>query len=929
MLRRRCLRTAFAGGLAAAILCTTPALAAPPTAGDESITARPRGTTDVLVNDTGSGITVAGNEQPSHGSASCAPLGGCLYKAEAGYTGPDSFTYTLRDSDGATATGTVHVTVEASTASSSLLPTDDDAATLAGRSVDIKVLDNDGGAAPLTVTGQTTPSHGNVTCTDGGTCTYTPADGYTGADGFRYTVDDASSAPPATADVHILVVAADARYALGLGNNPASIGDGGAAHWTGSISAAPSGIALEELAALPLPNVTLGLSGPHGLEGKVKTAKGWSASDDATHASAGPGALLGNAVTEAFPRPLPPINTGTGGDGHVPILVGSKIFAFYHHSSPTSVSCIDRRTGEACPGYPMHLTFNTSNINGPAVVLGTKIYTHLWPSGNYAFSGSGGSGGYAQTSSIGLFCWDAATNDTCGYHVLARRESTNPAGASAPIQVGDRIYMAGDGGRLYCFDPATNDPCGSIPTGLTADPGEYDVVGHGTRVYASRSTSFGTGDSVTCVDVATGAACAGWETPKSFGRHWNVINQHDATGAVIGVCVVGAGAADCLPDADPGSPTHIAAFVPRLDDYYNVTQEAEAGTRTFFGSLNFGGVGCWDWSTGASCAGGGFNAEGWAGPPYRAYGATWDGSCVVALGDSMRAFTVDAQGNSPCTSLSSGTNKRTIDLRDQRFDGTVGKAHWNAVTLHDVAPGELTSVVVTVHDAATGEALATGDLVAGGALDLSGIDADKHPAVTLDATSTEPAGQNAPLPNLDAVRAGRLTGRVGASATASAWDDAIPPRLRLSWTADPQQVGFTTRSTSDCATAAGTVLGAAGHLAGGDAVGAQVALARSASCAKPVAAAAVPKACSGLRFFKIHIRYAGKKIRRLTVTANGKKQKVLTLKGRPIAQVDLKGLPTSTVKVRITIRTKAGKTLKGTRIYHPCTTRLPKRGFKY
>jgi hypothetical protein len=53
------------------------------------------------------------------------------------------------------------------------------------------------------------------------------------------------------------------------------------------------------------------------------------------------------------------------------------------------------------------------------------------------------------------------------------------------------------------------------------------------------------------------------------------------------------------------------------------------------------------------------------------------------------------------------------------------------------------------------------------------------------------------------------------------------------------------------------------------------------------------------------------------------------MKGRPVVRVDLRKLTRGTVKVKITIKTKAGKTLKGTRVYHPCTKKLPDRGFKY
>ena len=43
---------------------------------------------------------------------------------------------------------------------------------------------------------------------------------------------------------------------------------------------------------------------------------------------------------------------------------------------------------------------------------------------------------------------------------------------------------------------------------------------------------------------------------------------------------------------------------PQSNAYWNITSEAEAGTRTFYGSgLGQQGLGCWDWATMAPCVG--------------------------------------------------------------------------------------------------------------------------------------------------------------------------------------------------------------------------------------------------------------------------------------------------------------------------------------
>jgi hypothetical protein len=72
--------------------------------------------------------------------------------------------------------------------------------------VTVDLTGNDtGGDGTLTVTGHTDPAHGTVSCTTTG-CTYTPTTGYSGPDGFDYTVSDADG-DTATASVSITVTA--------------------------------------------------------------------------------------------------------------------------------------------------------------------------------------------------------------------------------------------------------------------------------------------------------------------------------------------------------------------------------------------------------------------------------------------------------------------------------------------------------------------------------------------------------------------------------------------------------------------------------------------------------------------------------------------------------------------------------------------------
>jgi hypothetical protein len=88
-----------------------------PTATNDSASTSPSTpvTVDVLSNDgdsDGDTLTVTGSTTPSHGTASCTTTQ-CQYTPASGYTGTDSFQYTISDGHGGTATATVNVTVSA------------------------------------------------------------------------------------------------------------------------------------------------------------------------------------------------------------------------------------------------------------------------------------------------------------------------------------------------------------------------------------------------------------------------------------------------------------------------------------------------------------------------------------------------------------------------------------------------------------------------------------------------------------------------------------------------------------------------------------------------------------------------------------------------------------------------------------------------
>jgi outer membrane protein OmpA-like peptidoglycan-associated protein len=150
---------------------------------------------DVLANDSdadGDPLTITAVSSPAHGTAS-AGGSGVLYTPTTDFLGDDSFTYTISDGHGGSATATVHVTVGAPNQPPIAGPLS--VRVLKGAAIDIPVLQaaSDPDGDPLTVisVNHTGPLTGNiVTINPDNTVRYQSVHGVFGQDYFEYTVSD-------------------------------------------------------------------------------------------------------------------------------------------------------------------------------------------------------------------------------------------------------------------------------------------------------------------------------------------------------------------------------------------------------------------------------------------------------------------------------------------------------------------------------------------------------------------------------------------------------------------------------------------------------------------------------------------------------------------------------------------------------------------
>jgi uncharacterized protein YhjY with autotransporter beta-barrel domain len=162
----------------------------------------------------GDDVQIVSFTQAANGTVTQLDTVAFQYQSDPGYTGSDSFQFTIEDTFGAQASATVTIDVTPFV-NGAPVAQDDTATTRSGPSageqvaIDVLVNDSDPDQQPLEIVGSTGPLNGNIdSISPSGLIRYTPDPGFSGDDGFSYTVDDgAGGTDTASVTIH---VAADA-----------------------------------------------------------------------------------------------------------------------------------------------------------------------------------------------------------------------------------------------------------------------------------------------------------------------------------------------------------------------------------------------------------------------------------------------------------------------------------------------------------------------------------------------------------------------------------------------------------------------------------------------------------------------------------------------------------------------------------------------
>ena len=398
----------------------------------------------VLGNDSGSSLTILSVTAPSNGTAKINTDKTITYTPKTGYTGTDTFRYTIRDGGGAKASTKVTVTVRNRVPVAGA----DSAVTDAGTPVTIAVLanDSDPDGHALKVNAVTQPANGAVLINPDKTVTYTPAAGFTGSDGFTYTVGDGRGGT-ATGTVSVTV-----RNRAPLAGADAATTDAGVPIAIAVLAndSDPDGHPLTVSAVTQPANGAAAING--GQTVTYTPQPGFTGSDSFTYTVAdgrGGTAQGAVAITVRNRAPLAAADTVTT-DAGVPIAIA----VLANDSDPD--------------GHPLTVSAVTQPANGAAAINGGQTVTYTPQPGftgsdSFGYTVADGRGGRRRVPSPSPSATGRRSPPTTRSRPTRACRSTSPCWRTTTIPTAMRSASARSPSRRMA-------PPGSTPTGRSATP---------------------------------------------------------------------------------------------------------------------------------------------------------------------------------------------------------------------------------------------------------------------------------------------------------------------------------------------------------------------------------------------------------------------------------------------------------------------------
>ena len=251
----------------------------------------------VLANDTdpdGDTLSVSSMTQGAHGSVVKEMSGNLRYTPNSNYSGSDSFSYTISDGKGLTATASVSVTIKA--VNDAPVAANVSLTTLRNVSVNGSIVasDADGDTLSYSLTGA--PGNGMVVLNNAtGSFSYTPSTGFSGSDSFVVTVSDGKGGSAvSTVTIAVMAVnaapiavndsattAKDTAVTIAVRGNDTDP-DGGALTVTGVTQGANGSVVIDAITGNPIYTPNAGFSGTDAFTYTISDGQGATATATVT-----------------------------------------------------------------------------------------------------------------------------------------------------------------------------------------------------------------------------------------------------------------------------------------------------------------------------------------------------------------------------------------------------------------------------------------------------------------------------------------------------------------------------------------------------------------------------------------------------------------------------------------------------------------------
>ncbi|HEX3365601.1 Ig-like domain-containing protein [Phenylobacterium sp.] len=432
-------------------------------------------------------LSITGTTSPSHGTVSVIGSSLVRYQPTVGYSGSDTFNYTISDGRGGTATAAITV----NSSNTNPVAVQDNVSTAQGQAVtlDPRLNDSDPNGDPISITAITQPTNGVATLNANQSVTYTPNPGFVGGDSMNYTLSDGRGGT-ATGLISITVLPAPPPNAVS--DSIAATGGTPVTFDPRSNDSDPQNRPLT-IIALTAPGHGTAVIGSSGTAVTYTATSGYGGIDSFTYTIANDQGATATATVSVNALSVEYLVVGGGGGGGNVEGGGGGAGGLLQGVTPTGVGSLTVTVGSGGAG-------GAPGANGGSSSLGSLI------------AAGGGGGGYAS----GAYLAQNGGSGGGGGGLVAMSGGSGTSGQG--FKGGDSVSHEAAGGG------GAGAPGQASPTGSAAGAGGAGVNSSISGSLANYAAGGGGGGYSNGDDVNILAGAAGG-TSGGAGGYWSDAGQ--------------------------------------------------------------------------------------------------------------------------------------------------------------------------------------------------------------------------------------------------------------------------------------------------------------------------------------------------------------------------------------------------------------------